>query len=72
MSDPKPFDPFDPISAAMGAMHSQNLIAAKDARIRQLEELNRVLDTKLQAMLIIIQTSDAELGKAIKEDDLCN
>jgi hypothetical protein len=41
VSDPKPaddFDPFDPIKAAMGAMHGQNLLAAKDARIRQLEE----------------------------------
>jgi hypothetical protein len=38
VSDPKPFDPFDPISAAMGALHGQNLSAAKDARIRQLEE----------------------------------
>jgi hypothetical protein len=38
MSDPKDFNPFDPISAAMGAMHGQNLLAAKDARIRQLEE----------------------------------
>ena len=38
MSDPKPFDPFDPISAAMGALHQGNLLAAKDARIKQLEE----------------------------------
>ena len=38
MSDPKDFNPFDPVGAAMGAMHGQNLIAAKDARIRQLEE----------------------------------
>jgi len=38
MSDPKDFNPFDPISAAMGALHGQNLLAAKDARIRQLEE----------------------------------
>jgi hypothetical protein len=37
MSQPD-FDPFDPISAAMGAMHGQNLLAAKDARIKQLEE----------------------------------
>ena len=36
MSEPD-FDPFDPISAAMGAMHGQNLLAAKDARIKQLE-----------------------------------
>jgi hypothetical protein len=38
MSDPKDFNPFDPVSAAMGAMHGQNLLAAKDARIKQLEE----------------------------------
>jgi len=38
MSDHKPFGPLDPISAAMGAMHGQNLLAAKDARIKQLEE----------------------------------
>ena len=31
-------DPFDPLKAAMGAMHGQNLLAAKDARIKQLEE----------------------------------
>jgi hypothetical protein len=72
MSDPKPFDPIDPISAAMGALHGQNLLAAKDARIKQLEELNRVLNTKLEAMLVIIKTSDAELADAIKKDDFCN
>jgi hypothetical protein len=38
VSDPKDFNPFDPVSAAMGALHGQNLLAAKDARIRQLEE----------------------------------
>jgi hypothetical protein len=37
MSQPD-FNPFDPISAAMGAMHGQNLLAAKDARIKQLED----------------------------------
>ena len=37
MSKPE-FDPFDPVSAAMGALHQGNLLAAKDARIRQLEE----------------------------------
>ena len=37
MSQPE-FNPFDPISAAMGAMHQSNLLAAKDARIKQLEE----------------------------------
>jgi len=65
-------DPIDPINAAFGALHSQNLLAAKDARIRQLEELNRVLNTKLEAMLVIIKTSDAELADAIKKDDFSN
>ena len=31
-------NPDDPISAAFDALHSQNLLAARDARIRQLEE----------------------------------
>jgi hypothetical protein len=37
MSQPD-FDPFDPVSAAMRAMHQGNMLDAKDARIRQLEE----------------------------------
>ena len=48
MSDPKDFNPFDPISAAMGAMHGQNLLAAKDARIRQLEERLKVSEEVLK------------------------
>ncbi len=31
-------DPFDPVNMAMRNLHNQNLLAAKDARIRQLEE----------------------------------
>jgi len=31
-------DPFDPVNMAMRTLHNQNLLAAKDARIRQLEE----------------------------------
>lgn len=31
-------DPSDPVNAAMRNLHNQNLLAAKDARIRQLEE----------------------------------
>ena len=31
-------DPFDPVGEAFKALHGQNLIAAKDARIKQLEE----------------------------------
>ena len=36
MSDP--IDPFDPVGEAFKALHQGNLLAAKDARIRQLEE----------------------------------
>ena len=36
MSQPD-FNPFDPVSAAMRAMHQGNMLAAKDARIKQLE-----------------------------------
>ena len=72
MSKPDDFDPFDPIAGAMRAMHQGNMLAAKDARIKQLEELNRVLNTKLEAILVIIKTSDAELADAIKKDDFSN
>jgi hypothetical protein len=55
MSDPKPFDPFDPISAAMGAMHSQNLLAAEEAKRKAIiyagNELARVLDDIMQSEL---------------------
>jgi len=33
-----PFDPFDPVNMAMRSLHQGNLNAAKDARIKQLEE----------------------------------
>jgi hypothetical protein len=32
MSDPKPFDPFDPVNAAMRHLHNQNLASAAEAR----------------------------------------
>ena len=31
-------DPYDPINAAMRSLHQGNLLAAKDARIKQLEQ----------------------------------
>ena len=37
MSQPE-FNPFDPVNMAMRALHQGNVSAAKDARIRQLEE----------------------------------
>jgi hypothetical protein len=32
MSDPKPFDPFDPVNAAMRHLHNQNLASAAEVR----------------------------------------
>ena len=40
MSNPKPaddFDPFDPVNAAMRAMHQGNMLDAKDAQIVNLK-----------------------------------
>jgi hypothetical protein len=55
MSDPKPFDPFDPVSAAMGALHGQNLLAAEEAKRKAIiyagNELARVLDDIMQSEL---------------------
>jgi predicted RNase H-like nuclease (RuvC/YqgF family) len=45
MSKPDDFDPFDPIAGAMRAMHQGNMLAAKDARIKQLEaDVERMTD----------------------------
>jgi len=54
MSKPD-FDPFDPVSAAMGAMHSQNLLAAEQAKGKAMlyagNELARVLDDVVNSEL---------------------
>ena len=34
----EPIDPFDPVGETFKALHNANLLKAKDARIRQLEE----------------------------------
>jgi hypothetical protein len=57
MSQPD-FNPFDPISAAMGAMHGQNLLAAKDARIKQLEAEVERLTKAGNAMASSIQFNE--------------
>ena len=74
MSDPRPaddFDPFDPIKGAMRAMHQGNMLAAKDARIRQLEERlegMREAGDQLWYCFRHAQTIDADqLMKAIEE-----
>lgn len=52
MSQPE-FNPFDPVSAVMGAMQQGNLLAAKDAKEKNLtyagDELARVLGDLMQA-----------------------
>ena len=74
MSDPRPaddFDPFDPIKGAMRAMQQGNMLAAKDARIRQLEErleFMREAGDQLWYCFRHAQTIDADqLMKAIEE-----
>jgi hypothetical protein len=52
MSQPE-FDPFDPVSAAMRAMHQGNMLAAKDAKEKNLtfagDELSRILRDLMQS-----------------------
>jgi hypothetical protein len=54
MSKPD-FDPFDPVSAAMGALHGQNLLAAEEAKRKNIiyagNELARVLDDVVNSEL---------------------
>jgi hypothetical protein len=72
MSDPKPFDPFDPISAAMGALHGQNLSAAKDARIRQLEADVERLNEEIEVYKEGVRKSDnlfKSIGIDVKDDE---
>ena len=70
MSQPD-FNPFDPISAAMGAMHGQNLLAAKDARIKQLEERLEGMREAGDAIWYCVRHANrvdpAELQDAIEE-----
>jgi hypothetical protein len=54
MSKPD-FDPFDPVSAAMGALHNENLLAAEETKRKAMlyagNELARVLDDIMQSEL---------------------
>jgi hypothetical protein len=76
MSDPKPFDPFDPVSAAMGALHNQNLAAAAEARAENQaktisemryagNELARVMEDILGSGMITCQISRAVMTATV-------
>ena len=70
MSQPE-FDQFDPVSAAMRAMHQGNMLDAKDARIRQLEERLETLREAGDALAYCFRHAQSvtpeELMDAIRE-----
>ena len=69
MSQPD-FNPFDPISAAMGAMHGQNLLAAKDARIKQLEaEVERLTKAGDGLQKSMLECGPNEMATAFHYDE---
>ena len=69
MSDPKPFNPFDPISAAMGAMHQGNLLQAEQAKQKAViyagNELARVMEDILGSGMITCQISRAVMTASL-------
>jgi hypothetical protein len=75
MSKPD-FDPFDPVSAAMGALHNQNLASAAEARaeaqaktISEMRyagnELARVMEDILGSDMITCQISRAVMTSTV-------
>ena len=75
MSKPD-FDPFDPVSAVMGALHNQNLAAAAEARAENQaktisemryagNELARVMEDILGSGMITCQISRAVMTSTI-------
>jgi hypothetical protein len=75
MSKPD-FDPFDPVSAVMGALHNQNLAAAAEARTENQaktisemryagNELARVMEDILGSDMITCQISRAVMTSTI-------
>jgi hypothetical protein len=68
MSQPD-FDPFDPISAAMGAMHQGNLLQAEQAKQKAVtyagNELARVMEDILGSDMITCQISRAVMTASL-------
>ena len=72
MSKPDDFDPFDPIAGAMRAMHQGNMLAAKDARIRQLEAEVERLNEDIKVYKEGVQKSDnllQSIGINVNDDE---
>ena len=76
MSDPKSFDPFDPVNMAMRALHQGNLNAAAEARCENQaktiaemryagDELARVMEDILGTGMIDCQISRAVMTATI-------
>jgi uncharacterized protein with FMN-binding domain len=57
----------DPIEDAFKSLHQGNLLAAKDARIKQLEEQCLILEHKITAIKIICESSHESLLNELKE-----
>jgi hypothetical protein len=59
------FDPFDPVKAAMGAMHQGNVLAAEQAKVKALvyagNELARVLEDVTNSPICELDA----IGKAV-------
>ena len=69
MSDPKPFDPFDPISAAMGALHQGNMLQAEQAKQKAVthagDQLACVMEDILGSDMITCQISRAVMTASL-------
>jgi hypothetical protein len=68
MSQPD-FNPFDPVSAAMGAMHQGNLLQAEQAKQKAVtyagNELARVMEDILGSGMITCQISRAVMTASL-------
>jgi hypothetical protein len=68
MSQPD-FDPFDPVSAAMRAMHQGNMLQAEDAKHKAVtyagNELARVMEDILGSDMITCQISRAVMTASL-------
>ena len=68
MSQPD-FNPFDPVSAAMGAMHQGNLLQAEQAKQKAViyagNELARVMEDILGSDMITCQISRAVMTASL-------